>query len=134
MTLRPWNLEGLMAARVLVAAGAPLSHIGEALDRFGWEVDHAMWALVGRSPEEALYRLNGGVLDRAQLRDGVLEILARGSAEARELAAALNAPLTIIREVLWSLAEADLVDFHEPPPPCGADQARWFVLRRGAAA
>ena len=57
---RAWNLEGLMAARVLVAAQAPLARIGFALDRPAPEIDQAMWARVGRTPEEALQRLNGG--------------------------------------------------------------------------
>lgn len=56
---RAWTLEGLMAARVLVAAQAPLVRIGFALDRPAPEIDQAMWALVGRTPEQALLRLNG---------------------------------------------------------------------------
>lgn len=56
---RPWTLEGLMAARVLVAAQAPLTRIGFALDRTAAEVDLALWALVGRTPQEALERLIG---------------------------------------------------------------------------
>lgn len=59
MVSRPWTLEGLLAARVLAAANAPLQHIGEALDRLAADVDHALWALLGRSPAEALMYLNG---------------------------------------------------------------------------
>ena len=56
---RVWTLEGLMAARVLAAAQAPLARIGFALERSATDVDLALWALVGRTPEEALDRLNG---------------------------------------------------------------------------
>ncbi|MEW5687203.1 MAG: hypothetical protein AB1942_19995 [Pseudomonadota bacterium] len=60
MVGRPWTLEGLLAARVLAAANAPLAHIGEALDRLSGEVDRALWMLVGRTPEQALALLNRG--------------------------------------------------------------------------
>ncbi|MGH6956250.1 MAG: hypothetical protein ACREEW_06245 [Caulobacteraceae bacterium] len=46
-----------MAARVLLVAGAPLAHIAFALDRPRGEIDLALWALVGRTPDEALARL-----------------------------------------------------------------------------
>jgi len=62
---RPWTLEGLMAARVLAAANAPLTAIAEVTDRLSHDVDQALWALVGRAPEQALARLNPTHLETA---------------------------------------------------------------------
>jgi hypothetical protein len=49
-----------MAARVLIVAQAPLGHIAFALDRTRGDVDRALWALVGRTPHQALVVLGGG--------------------------------------------------------------------------
>lgn len=49
-----------MAARVLMMAQAPLGHIAFALDRTKSDVDQALWALVGRTPGQALIVLRGG--------------------------------------------------------------------------
>lgn len=51
---RVWTLECLMAARMLIAAGAPLGHVAFALDRTSGDVDRALWTLVGRTPGQAL--------------------------------------------------------------------------------
>ena len=48
-----------MAARVLLIAGAPLAHIAFALDRTKADVDRALWALVGRTPAQAIRVLGG---------------------------------------------------------------------------
>lgn len=57
---RPWTLEGLTAVRVLAATNADQAAIAEAVGRFKAEIDLALWALVGRSPQQAVARLNGG--------------------------------------------------------------------------
>lgn len=56
---RKWTLEGLMAARVLLIANAPLGHIAFALDRTSADVDRALWSLVGRTPEQPIAVLGG---------------------------------------------------------------------------
>lgn len=58
---RPWTLEGLAAVHILARAGTDLDVIADAVGRFKADVDQALWALVGRSPAEALSRLKGGV-------------------------------------------------------------------------
>lgn len=56
---RPWTLEGLAAVHVLARAGTDLDVIADAVGREPGEVDLALWALVGRSPDQALTRLQG---------------------------------------------------------------------------
>lgn len=56
---RPWTLEGLAAVHVLARAGTDLDVIADAVGRFRTDVDLALWALVGRSPGQALARLQG---------------------------------------------------------------------------
>lgn len=48
-----------MAMRLLAACNAPIAVIGWELDRSRGEIDEALWALVGRTPDQALARLNG---------------------------------------------------------------------------
>jgi hypothetical protein len=55
---RPWSLEGLMAVHILSTAGSPLRAIADAVGRGRGDVDLALWALVGRQPDEALLHLN----------------------------------------------------------------------------
>lgn len=57
---RPWTLEGLAAVRVLAAGDTDLASIADAVGRFKADVDLALWALVGRSPQQAVDRLNMG--------------------------------------------------------------------------
>ncbi len=70
--MRPWNMAELMGLWATLAAGAPLSDCAIATDRLTRECDLAAWAMVGRTPEQALARLNAG--------------LAGGGAEAPPLA------------------------------------------------
>lgn len=58
MISRPWTLAGLSAVYALSLAGEGLGEIAEATGRFRQECDLALWALVGRTPEQALERLN----------------------------------------------------------------------------
>lgn len=67
---RPWTLEGLTAVRVLAAANADQAAIAEAVGRFKAEIDLALWALVGRSPQQAVARLNVG-LDASRVTPAV---------------------------------------------------------------
>lgn len=129
MRTRPWNMEGLMAARVLAAANAPLNRIGESLDRFSWEIDKALWTLVGRTPDEALYVLNGEVADPGALRVEILVYLrGRRAVEAAQIAAALNVPRQAVWDALQSLGRAGLVDAQDPPQPCGPEAMGWFAI------
>lgn len=124
-----------MAARVLVAANAPLNRIGESLDRFGWEVDRALWTLVGRSPQEALYVLNGEVADPNKLRAEILVYLrGRRAVEAEEIARALSVPKQAVWDALTSLGRDGLVDAEDPPQPAGREALGWFLVRAGAVA
>lgn len=63
---RPWTLEGLTAVRVLAATNADQAAIAEAVGRFKAEIDLALWALVGRSPQQAVARLNAGLAPAAR--------------------------------------------------------------------
>lgn len=129
---RPWTLEGLMAARVLVAAGASLGAAANALGRRAGEVDAALWALVGRSPQEAVDRLNGFKPGPAS-RQEVLDALADGRPiEARYLARRLRSTEDQVVEVLRELADEGLVDAQDPPEPCGDRDLGWFLVRRAA--
>lgn len=136
--MRPWTIEGLAAARALAAANCPLSRIGIALDRTSGEIDHALWALVGRTPDQALKRLNGWRLgedpqDLTVLREQILDELAMGSAEVSDLARRLRVSEPAVAEVLQILAEQGLVDALDPPPHCDRRHLRWFVLPGAAA-
>ncbi|MDP1617311.1 hypothetical protein [Phenylobacterium sp.] len=62
---RPWTLPGLAAVYTLAMGGEGLDEIAEATGRFKAECDLALWALVGRSPEAALARLNSGLQGEA---------------------------------------------------------------------
>lgn len=68
---RPWTIEGLAAVRVLAAADCSLGAIADALGRFKAEIDVALWALVGRSPEQAVARLNAGLSPTARTEPAV---------------------------------------------------------------
>lgn len=68
---RPWTLEGLTAVRVLAAANADQAAIAEAVGRFKAEIDLALWALVGRSPQQAVARLNVGISPTARSEPAV---------------------------------------------------------------
>lgn len=57
---RPWTLPGLAAVYALALGGEGPAEIAEATGRFKGEVDLALWALTGRSPQAALARLNAG--------------------------------------------------------------------------
>lgn len=57
---RPWTIEGLTALYTLSLARADLREMAEALGRFSGDCDRALWALFGRTPEQALDVLNGG--------------------------------------------------------------------------
>lgn len=63
MISRPWSLPGLSAVYALAQAGSSLAEIAEAVGRFRVEVDLALWALVGRTPPEALERLNRDMVE-----------------------------------------------------------------------
>jgi len=124
-----------MAARVLAAAQAPLGHIAPALDRFSPDIDLALWALVGRTPQQALAVLNGHAADQPDehpLRRRVLMALGLGAATAAQLAEILDEDPDEVMAALRNAAAVDLVDAHEPPPPCGSEALRWFqrVQRR----
>lgn len=126
---RPWNLEGLMAARVLAAVGAPLGHIGQALDRFAPEIDQALWVLVGRTPEQALAVLNGDpspVATEHPLQARLLKALGQVAATIDDLAEILGEDPAEVAAALSLAAGAGLVDAHEPPQPCGREAYRWF--------
>lgn len=135
---RAWNLEGLAAARVLVGANAPLSHVACALERTSREIDTAMWALLGRTPDQALAILNGcsaagpGTMPKG-LPDAVLQILAHGAGEIPQLSAQLGVTEAMVGECLAALAQDGVVDFLDPPPPAGPRAARWFLVRRAQA-
>lgn len=58
MTSRPWTLTGLAAVYALSQAGADLDEIAEAVGPLRGDIDLALWALVGRTPPEAIERLN----------------------------------------------------------------------------
>lgn len=129
---RAWNIEGLMAVRTLAACGAPLGHIGYAIDRPGADVDQALWALVGRTPDQALQRLNGwgshDLQDPDVLGRRVLALLTARPIEVAVLASILGAPEQAVSAALHQLAEAGLVDAQDPPPPCDRRQLGWFAL------
>jgi hypothetical protein len=65
-TERPWSLEGLMSLRVMLATGAKLDAIADALGRMKGECNLASDALIGRTPEQALKRLNAGARARPE--------------------------------------------------------------------
>ena len=55
---RPWTLAGLMAVYALAAAGSSLEEL--ARRQAGMVQMRSLWALVGRTPEDALEILNAG--------------------------------------------------------------------------
>lgn len=55
---RPWTRPGLMALYALAAGGCSLEEMAEAVGRPRGDCDLALWALVGRAPDQALGRLN----------------------------------------------------------------------------
>lgn len=68
------------------------------------------------------------------LRSAILGELSTGSAEASQLARRLGVSRERVLRELEVMALRDLVDAHEPPPPCGWDQMRWFACRPKAVA
>lgn len=65
----------------------------------------------------------------ADLRTRILACLAAGSAEASDLAKRLGATREcVLRELEVMAVVGGLVDFHEPPAPCGWETARWFLV------
>ena len=127
-------MEGLAAARILAAAGSPLGHIGFALERTSKDVDLALWALVGRTPAEALGVLNGWTPDGPALREQLVGLLSREPAETSQLACRLGWARRDVLAELRLMAEEGLVDAHEPPEPCGDEALRWFLVRRRVTA
>lgn len=66
------------------------------------------------------------------LRDAIIVTLSVRSAEPTAIARRLGLPLVEVMAELWALG--DLVDFYEPPPPCGPENATWFIARPQAMA
>jgi hypothetical protein len=126
-------MEGLMAARVLVASNAPLGAVGEALDRFSWEIDLALWALTGRSPEQALARLNrasAAAPNVHPLRNRVLSVLALGPTTIATISEILAEDPADVDAALTEAAFAGLVDADDPPPPAPRSAMTWWRTRR----
>lgn len=59
--MKRWTEPGLAMAYGLAMTGATLSTIAGETGRLPGEVDLALWALVGRTPAQALARLNSGL-------------------------------------------------------------------------
>jgi hypothetical protein len=131
---RPWTLEGLLAARVLAAANVPLINIGVELDRSRGEIDLALYALLGRTPEDALARLNGGELARAAPPPArLLSLLRQERLTLRQICSLFDAEEGLVERSLRDLAFAGLVDCDEPEEPCTAADVAWWAVRRAEA-
>lgn len=72
---RPWTLTGLAAVYALAQSGAELGEIAEAVGRLSGEVDLALWVLIGRTPPEAVERLNSRPAPSSQLASFLAETL-----------------------------------------------------------
>ncbi len=135
---RPWEAADLVVARRLAGQGAPHQMVAMCLDRPTKDIDLALWTLFGRSPERAAAKLNGEpVLDETWgepeldiLQVRILAWLSVDSAEAGVLAGHLNVELAAVEEALRRLAEDNLVDAYEGPPPHDRRHFRWFAVRR----
>lgn len=136
---RPWNLEGLLAVRVLAAANAPLGAIGQAVDRLAPEIDQALWALVGRTPEQALARLNGERVQAPQahrLWPRIQAVLAScGATTIDVLAEILAEDPADVDDALVAAALSGLADADDPPPPASRRGGMaWWLRRQGVGA
>lgn len=67
------------------------------------------------------------------LRTRLLLLLEERSAETRTLATAVGVAEPVVMRALEALAEAGVVDAHDPPPPCGRENLQWFILPRWRA-
>lgn len=66
------------------------------------------------------------------LREEILSALAERSAEPGQLARRLGVSRWAVLSELRAMGH--LVDFHEPPAPCGDDCACWYLRRQAVAA
>jgi hypothetical protein len=127
---RPWSEISLAFAYTGAAANVPLGAIAEALNRSPSEVDLALWAMVGRSPAQALARLGGRPGD---LRAQLLRWLSGSSAELGELARLTGAHPDHVEAELRDLALEGLADAVAPPQPAGREAMRWFLTQAAAS-